>query len=287
MKRWAKFALAGVGVAGAGLGLTVRSASTRWDEESARLSGQALAASLAEGSRAISFERLGDLPAPVARYLRLVLQEGGPMIRAARLAQEGGFRTSPDAKEWSPLTAWQSFAVRPPGFVWDARIRMAPLTDVRVRDSYTAGQGTMRAKVLALVPVVDESGKIELAQGALQRYLGETVWFPTALLPGEGVEWSEIDADRSLATLSDSGVTVSLEFRFNEQGEVASVFSPDRQAEMGGRYVPTPWAVRTFGYREFSGVRIPAEAEAEWQFPEGNFPYWKARITEAEYEFAK
>jgi hypothetical protein len=60
---------------------------------------------------------------------------------------------------------------------------------VRVRDTYVTGQGSMQGKILSLVPVFDERGQAELNTGALQRYLAEAVWCPTALLPGEGVKW--------------------------------------------------------------------------------------------------
>ena len=60
----------------------------------------------------------------------------------------------------------------------------------------------------------------ELNSGALHRYLAEAVWYPTALLPQAGVQWSPIDEHSALATLTDNGETVSLEFRFNDAGEV-------------------------------------------------------------------
>src|ERR687884_130269 len=103
---------------------------------------------------------------------------------------------------------------------------------VRVRDAYVAGQGSMQGKVLSLVPVVNERAKAELNAGALQRYLAEAVWFPTALLPTAGVQWSAIDNRRALATLTDCGTTVSLKFHFNEAGEITGVSTSGRYREV-------------------------------------------------------
>lgn len=76
--------------------------------------------------------------------------------------------------------------------MWDARIRSAPLLDVRVRDSYLGG-AAMLGKLAGVVPVVDRAGSPELASGALLRYLAELPWLPMALLPGGGLSWQAVD----------------------------------------------------------------------------------------------
>jgi hypothetical protein len=215
-----------------------------------------------------------------------VLKEGQPLIRSARIIQRGEFRVRKADGRWSPFEAKQYFSVQPPGFVWDADIHLASLMKVRVRDAYIGGRGSMQGKILALVPVVDEHAKRELNTAALQRYLAEAVWFPTALLPGEGVKWSAIDDGRALATLTDSGITVSLEFSFNDAGEITGAFTPGRYRETEGKYRLTPWAGHFRNYEERDGVRIPVEADVEWRLPEGSLPYWKGRIVGVEYDFA-
>ena len=141
----------------------------------------------------------------------------------------------------------------------------------------------MHAKILSLVPLVDASDNAELNAGALQRYLAEAVWFPTALLPSDVMKWNAIDASRALGTLSDSGTTVSLEFHFSDAGEITDVFTPGRYREVDGKYELTPWRGHFRNYQERDGMRIPLEADVEWQLPEGAFPYWKGRIIEVQY----
>ncbi|MEK9138381.1 MAG: DUF6544 family protein, partial [Bacteroidota bacterium] len=237
--------------------------------------------------KTVSFDKFQQLPTPVAKYFRWALKEGQPMIRSARIIWAGEFRTRTADDGWSHFDAKQYFWAEPRGFVWDASIGMAPLMKVRVRDAYVAGQGSMQGKILSLVTVVDEHGKAELNAGALQRYLAESVWFPTALLPSEGVKWSAIDNNRALAAFTDSGTTVSLEFHFNDDGEITGVFTPGRYREVNGKYELTPWAGHFRTYEERDGMRIPVEADVEWQLPGGNFPYWKGRIVEVEYDFVR
>lgn len=226
-------------------------------------------------------DRVSTLPDPVARYFRHALPEGQRHIRLARLAQEGQFLLN---ERWVPFTATQTFSGRPAGFIWDARISAAPMMPVFVRDSYVGGVGGMQASMFGLYPIVNQSGTAELNAGALMRYLAEAVWFPTTLLPGNGVTWTAVDDRSATASLTDHGITVALTFTFTSDGDIVEVYSPDRFREENGRYIPTPWRVRALGYDTQRGVRIMSPAEVEWVMPDGPKPYWRGTITRVEYE---
>ena len=186
-------------------------------------------------------------------------------------------------ENWIPFEATQDFAADPAGFVWDAEMSMNSFVKVRVRDAFVKGEGSMKAKIFSRIPVMSIEGNDELFSAALQRYMAEAVWFPTALLPSDKLSWSQIDENRALATLTESGTTASLEFRFNTKGEITEVFSPDRFREVNGEFVPTPWGGRFGKYEEHGGMLIPVSGEVEWQVPEGAMPYWRGKVTEVEY----
>ena len=80
---------------------------------------------------------------------RRLLVRAAPRVRVARLRQTGTFATKRNA--WAPFHATEVFTVSPPGFVWDARIRMLPFASVRVRDGYRDGTGTMLGRVAAVL----------------------------------------------------------------------------------------------------------------------------------------
>lgn len=230
---------------------------------------------------------LEPLPLPVARYFRAVLRDGQPLVRHARLQQEGRFLLRPEKNGWVPFTATQEVATRPPGFVWSARMRMAPGLSVRVRDGFVDGEGYMSARLMGLIPLVQVGRTPEIAAGALHRYLAEAAWFPTALLPSAGVVWAPLDDASARATLRVAAVTVSLDFRFDADGLVRSVFTPERARDVGGRSVPTPWQGRWSDYEERGGMRIPLRGEVEWLLPEGPQVYWRGRLTDVAYELAE
>jgi hypothetical protein len=229
-----------------------------------------------------SADALGDLPPPVARYLRFALPNGRRRIRAARIRWEGEMRLRPNAS-WSPYTAEQHFTIAPPGFVWDADFRMIPLVPVRVRDSYVAGQGQMLGRLGGVVSVVNEGGTPEMGAGALARWLGEAVWFPTALLPGMGVTWAPVDDRTSRATVMDGATSVSAEFHFAPTGEVTGMTAM-RYRDVNGKGVLTPFQGRYDGFVRREGVMIPASAVVAWLLPEGRFDYWRGRPVEVSYD---
>ncbi len=285
MAPWLNTALALLALGLAALLLAAGIGAAAWRRSTARLVERLWAPAGSRPPGRVDFRELEGLPEPVARYFRLVLKDGQPLVRRARLSQEGGFRLRPGGRAWAAMQARQCFAARGRGFVWDADIRLLPLLTVRVRDAYVQGRGLMQARLMSWLPLVAERGKPELDAGALQRYLAEAVWFPTALLPGQGVRWRGMDGHRAEATLEDSGTRVSLEFRFNQAGEIAEVYTPGRYRAVEGSYRLTPWSGRYGSYGERNGMRIPLEAEVSWDLPGGRFTYWKARITQLEHEF--
>ena len=227
---------------------------------------------------------LDGLPCPVKRYFQAVLREGQPRVRGARVSQTGDFLVDPAGPSWRPFAATQHFATRPAGFVWDARIGAAPGVGILVRDAFVDGAGSMEASFMALHRLMLVKGTPDVAAGALHRYLAEAVLFPTALLPAEGVAWAAVDESTARATLTAGSVTVSLDFRFGPHGLVASVFTPARSRDVGGRGVPTPWQGRWWAYEERGAMRVPTQAEVEWILPEGPQGYWRGRLADVAYD---
>jgi hypothetical protein len=229
---------------------------------------------------------LDGLPTPVARYLRMVLPDAAPAIACARLTQRGDFLARPRPDGWRPFTAVEHFSARPPGFVWDARIRMAPGMSVLVRDAFAEGQGSMVASVMGVRRIVSVSGTPALASAALQRYLAEAVWLPTALLPGAGVVWSALSPDSARASLTAGAATASVDFFFGADGLVERIHTAARARDIGGgRTAPTPWQGRFSRYETHDGYRIPMAGEVEWLLAEGPRPYWRGEITGVTFEF--
>ena len=224
---------------------------------------------------------LDTLPAPAARYFRRVLRDGQPLVRSAVVTTDAEFFIN-DA--WRPLQATQVFVTSPAGFVWDARISLAPFMPAYVRDSYAAGTGTMTASLLGVYSLVDQSAIPELNAGALQRFLGEAIWLPTALLPSASVVWTARDDLSATVTLTDRGTSVSLLYRIDPDGLMTSI-SGDRYKESNGTYTLQPWQIHCAEHAERDGMTIPLWCEVAWLDGSRAEPYWRGRITSVSYRY--
>ena len=129
---------------------------------------------------------IAKLPPPVARYRELALGNRTP-VHTLRLRHFGTFCMSSTSKPL-PIRGTQLFTADPPGFVWSARIQMAPGIWVDARDMAANGRGSMRVLLDSTVPIADAHGP-ELDQGSALRLLAEMVWYPSALFDARYVTW--------------------------------------------------------------------------------------------------
>ncbi|HQI74204.1 MAG TPA: hypothetical protein PLM65_13705, partial [Smithella sp.] len=197
------------------------------------------------------------------------------------------FNMGEAADQWKPFTSTQRVITRRPGFDWEGRVAMMPGLPVRVHDAYAAGEGILHAAVLGLVSMVNLRGTGEVAQGELMRFFAEAAWYPTALLPSQGVLWDAVDDHSARATIKDGDLTLTLLFRFNKEGLIETVRAEARGRTIGGKVVPTPWEGRFWNYEARDGMQVPFDGEVAWLLPEGAKPYWRGRITKLSYEFAQ
>jgi hypothetical protein len=258
----------------------------RWRTGTKRIHAQLDASSRPIDPKTFDSKEIEGLPAPVRRYFRTVLKEGQLLVAAVSVEHAGSFNVSGTGEQWKPFKSTQRVITQRPGFVWDACIRVAPAMAVYVRDAYTAGEGALTAKLLGLFTVMEQPSTPELAQGELMRFLAEGAWYPTALLPSQGLVWEAIDEKHAGATLTDGTTTVKLVFQFDAQGLISSVRSDGRYREVDGRQVATPWQGLFWNYEVRNGLLIPLEGEASWLLPDRLKPYWRGRITTIEYRLA-
>jgi hypothetical protein len=257
---------------------------SRWDGLTRDLESRLLAAQQAPPVTHYRETELDGLPAPVQRYFRAVLRDGQPIVTGATLRHAGSFNLGETADRWVPFTSQQRVVTRRPGFVWDARMPVAPGLVVHVHDAYIAGEGLLRPAVAGLLTLTELRGGGDIAVGELMRFVAEAAWYPTALLPSQGVRWQAVDDRSARATLGDGAVSVTLSFRFDDQGLMSAVRADARGRTLGGRSVPTPWEGRWSGHQRQHGMVVPMRGEVAWLLPEGDKPYWRGTVTALAYE---
>jgi hypothetical protein len=259
----------------------------RWNADTQKLQARLDSARVPVLPQTVDFRELEGLPAPVQRYFRVVLEEGQPMVAGVRVQHTGTFNMGETTDRWKPFTSDQKVVTQRPGFDWDARIAMMPGLPVQVHDVYVEGEGILHASVLGLFTVADQRGADDIAEGELMRFFAEAAWYPTALLPSQGVRWEAVDESSAHATLTEGDISLTMLFTFNEQGLIETVRAESRGRIVDGQGVPTPWLCRFWSYEERDGMRVPLDGEVAWLPPEGEKPYFRGRITEIDYEFQR
>lgn len=263
------------------LGIVLAFASWRFDAMVKSEIAALLPATLPE-KQIVTQEMIAPLPPVVQRWLRRTGAVGHELIHTVHLEQTGAMRTNPASDKWIPFTAGQYFTANPPGFVWVADVRMSPLLPMRGRDKYMDGRGHMLIKLLSLIPVADSKGST-MDQGTMLRYLGEIAWFPTAAL-SEYLQWEEVDSLTARAIMTYGGVTASMDYHFNEAGDMTS-FEAMRYYERKEGATLERWVIEAEPgtVKDFAGIRFPAKYKVIWKLKEGEYEWLRLEITELRF----
>ena len=264
------------GLLGAGLVAGVRRRAFRQqiDREVADL----LDARSVEASRIVRDADLAGLPSPVQTWLRASGVVGTAIPSVVRITQQGEFRLGA-GKSWLPLKATEYYTTNPPGFLWNASMRMFPLIDVNGRDRYTNGTGDIEMRLASLIPVASKSGG-NLNSGALLRYLNETMWFPAALLL-PNITWEPIDDTHARATLTDAGQSVSAIFVFDDQHRLIDM-TADRWND--AEQALLPWSTPITAWGTFAGLHLATAGTGVWHTGPDAYEYIRVHLTRVEYD---
>lgn len=261
--------------------------NARWAAASRDLQAMLEASRTSPRPARYSSSELEGLPAPVQRYLRAALSEGQAVVAAVEVVHHGSFNLSESGASWRPFSSRQRVVTQRAAFLWDGRVALLPGVAVRVHDAYIAGEGLLHAALLGLVTLVDLRGGGALAQAELMRFFAEAAWYPTALLPSQGVRWESVDDTSARASLRDGAIELTMLFSFGADGMIEAVRAPARARTLSGKVVATPWEGRWSNVQQRGGMRVPMSGEVAWLTPEGRKPYWRGSIVSIAYEFAK
>ena len=263
---------------------------TRWGDRRFFLETQALTRRLeaSRGDAAVDrydVSELEGLPSPVQLYFQRALKPGQKIVAGVEISHVGTFNMSQQGQRWRPFSSDQRVVTQRPGFVWSGRINLFAGAAAFVHDAYVAGHGILSPTLMGLFSLGKQQHGDALDRAELIRYLAEAAWYPTALLPSQGVSWSAVDKHSANATLRDGRSTVTLLFSFNEHGMIASASSDARGAIDGGVLIMRPWEGRWSTYRRREGMRVPTSGEAAWLVHGRRMPYWRGVVTSLTYGF--
>lgn len=217
-----------------------------------------------------------SLPEPVQRYFRHVLKEGQPYISYVRMTHDGQFKSGLD-KDWVNIRGEQYATTSTPGFIWKGTTSL-----FTARDMYMADKGRLVVSILSLIKVVDAKGAA-YNQGELLRWLGESVLYPTNLLPSKWLKWSAIDSHSARLDFNYKDLSLFYIVTFNDLGEITQL---ETKRYMDEKQLAT-WVIKAENYLELNGVKVPTVFEVLWRLEKGDVSYAKFRMTDVRYSTMK
>lgn len=221
-----------------------------------------------------------NLPEPVKKWLRTSRAIGKPFISVGKVLQKAEMKMKPGQDNWMPASAIQYTTIDKPAFIWIADVKINELLSFRGRDKFENGKGEMLIKINSLINVVNEQGE-KINEGAIQRYLGEMVWFPS-LAVSPYITWEQLNDTTAKATMLYKGTKGSGTFYFNSDGNFTK-FSALRYKDHKPGAKRYEWVLLVNGYKTFEGSKIPAKMTATWKLEEGDWTWLKLEITSITY----
>lgn len=223
--------------------------------------------------KTFSHSQLAGLPKPVQRYFKYAMQQGQPYISTVTLHHKGQFKTGV-GKPWMYIKGLQYFTTQTPGFIWKGSTLW-----FTARDMLLAGKGRLIVTLLGLYNIVDGKGDA-FNEAELQRWISESVWFPTNLLPSYALSWVAIDDNSATLVYNYHQIKTSFWVHFNTQGQITQM---ETQRFMDSDKKKT-WICKMMQYKSMNGIMVPTVARAIWKLASGDFCYAKFSVKSISYD---
>ncbi len=218
-------------------------------------------------------QQLDGLPEPVQRYFKYALKPGQSYISYARIKHEGLFKPGLN-KGWTKIKGEQYATTEKPGFIWKGTTSMFV-----ARDMYIANTGNLVVSLFSLFKVVDGKGD-SFNQGELLRWLGESVLYPTNLLPGGRQHWESMDQNTAKLLFNYESFSLFFIVRFNEIGEITQM---ETKRYMEKDKMET-WIINMTNYKTMGAVAVPLNFDVLWRLEKADFSYARFNMTKIEYD---
>lgn len=222
------------------------------------------------------------LPKPVQKYFRYCGYIGKAKIVNAKTEwKEIDFKTALN-KRWMQLSCFQYNSVSEPTRIVYLQNKILGIFPFEARDKYQDGKGNMLIKLLNLFTIADAKG-IEMDKSGLVTVLSEMSIVPTYALQ-DYIKWETVDNNNARAILTYNNIKVSGVFNFSDKGEMNSFYTEDRYlAENDGTYKNIPWSIVIDNYVEKDGMKFPNKINVRWHLENGDFEYFRGKISNIKY----
>jgi hypothetical protein len=227
-------------------------------------------------------EDIADLPQPVQKYFRSCGYTGAPKMSymTARF-QDVDFVLDKDKPAIKIDYTQYDFVTEPNRIAYiDSSLYGIPFEGL---DAYVAGAGSMKGVVAKLFTLFDQNGEA-MDRASLVTCLSECLLIPNMALQ-DYIVWEEIDDLHAKAVISYYGITAGGIFTFNENGEMLSFTTGDREAVAAdGTSEVVKWSAVCSNYVETNGIKKPTVLQAIWHYNDGDLLYFDGKDVVIEFD---
>ena len=181
------------------------------------------------------------------------------------------------------FSAVEDFAVAEIAISWRALFPILPLVRLHVVDDYRGGEGRLEARLLGLVPVMQRTWAGSSRRRGYEIPRRAVLGSPRDARQFEP-EWRAVGAKSVEVAARVGAESAAVRLEFDEDGDVAGSFTGARPRSERQSVVRRPWRGVFGDYGVVGGVRVPSRADVRWELPEGEFTYWRGRITSLELD---
>lgn len=205
-------------------------------------------------SEQFQIKQFENLPIPVKKYFINTLKENQPYIDYVSLKYNGCFKLNFD-DDFYNLMGEQYFTTENPGFIWKGNTFYFSSIE-----SYIDNFGTAEIWVLSLFYLYNESGG-QINDRELSKWVAESVWFPTNLLPSKKLKWIPQDSLHSKIMYVKDASQIEMKVTFNNTGEIIEMSTMRYYDDKTFKQ----WICKFSNYQLIENVRIPTEYESFWE----------------------
>lgn len=219
----------------------------------------------------IDLKQLETLPQPVKEYFTNVLSSNVKKIETATIKYKGSFTPSLQ-DEPMMIDGIGYYSMTKPAFIWQGRIKM-----MNIMETFKNNLGSTNIEFLDVYSVVDRVGEYN-NKAQFLRWIVESVYYPTNLLPSNYITWESIDENSAklITNYNNGSHTILVEFK---DGFISKM-STNR---FYGNGAYKQWIVTMDDYKPFDKVSIPRNVKMYWKLEEGLHEYLNMYVTKVDY----
>ena len=114
------------------------------------------------------------------------------------------------------------------------------------------------------------------------RWLGESVWFPTNLLPSEHLSWEAINDTSARLLFNYKDIKLFYIVTFNDNNEITQLETNRYMDESTIK----PWIGECSNYQDINDIKIPFNIKATWKLDTGDYTYVDFNVKKIEYNIS-